>query len=262
MPLIQFPNVPQVAGVPSLVRSVVSSVVSVVGGLLSGDAFNLPRDTVAPVWGLFGASGAEVFQADTVLAFGIQNQTRVSDFPIENGAFTSYNKTGSPFEIRIRMVKGGSESERSAFIDTFEVELQSTNLYTVVTPEATYSNATLEAYDYRRETRNGAGCVIVDLSLREIRLTAVAQFTSAEGSQTVPLAADEVATDSAASPQNIGQVQPAEPTMEQAAAIPPPVSSPTPPAALPAGYTQDPRTGLVMGPDGQINRDLSAPYFN
>lgn len=216
---IPFPSVPPLPGVPPLLRSQLNALAGVTGILAKLDGLGLPSNLLTPVWGLFDSSNRPVFVVDSVISFGIQNSMRVSDSPMEKGAFSSYNKTGAPYEASMRVAIGGTQATREALTTALDVALKSTNLYTIVTPDGTYGNATLESYDYRRENRNGAGMILVDLSLKEVRETAVAQFSNAAGSQTPPIAASSTNSPSAASPTSIGQVQPAALTIDETAAV-------------------------------------------
>ncbi len=205
MPYIQFPDVPNVAGVPPLLRSLVAVPLALTGGLAALAGAGLPINFLAPVWGIFDDTGVSAFDIESVVGFGFGNASRVSESILERGAFNSYNKTGSPFEARMRVTQGASQARREALLSALENEVRTPSLFTVVTPDATYSSVTLESYDYRRETRNGAVLLIVDLALKEIRQIATAQYSA---SAAPPLVAGQVQTPSAASPVSLGQVQP------------------------------------------------------
>jgi hypothetical protein len=213
MPFIDFPNVPNVAGVPALLRSVTVPTpqvleVGALGALTSLLGFG------PPVWGVFDLSGNKVLDPDSFLSFEYRNQARVSDYPQEQGAFSTYNKVQTPFDVRVRMAVGSDQASREAFLAKVDSMLKSIELFNVVTPEATYVNTTLEAYDYRRQTTNGATLLIVDLAFLEVRVTATAQFSAAASSN--PLPADQVKSPSGADPISDGQVQASAPTVQPA----------------------------------------------
>jgi hypothetical protein len=204
MSFIDFPNVPNVPGVPAIARSITVPTpqaleVGAVGALTDLLGFT------APVWGVFDQSGNKALNPDSFLAFEYKNSSRVSDYPQEQGAFASYNKVATPFDVRVRMSIGSDLAARTDFLATCDTMLKSTDLFNVVTPEATYVNVTLDNYDYRREQKNGATLITVELSFVEIRITATAQFSS--GASSTPLAADQVQSPSAADPVSDGQVQ-------------------------------------------------------
>lgn len=215
MPYIQFPNVPAVPGVPALLRSVTVPTpqaleVGALGALTNLLGFS------APVWGVFDQDGNEVLQPDSFLGMDFRNNARVSDYPQEQGAFESYNKVQTPYDVRIRMAIGADLQTRTFFLAQCDAMLKSTDAFMVVTPEVTYQNATVENVAYRRETRNGATMITVELWFLEIRISAVAQFSAASATtgsgapyafgSASALPADQVQSPSAADAVSDGQV--------------------------------------------------------
>jgi hypothetical protein len=173
-----------------------------VGNILGIDILN----PLASDWMILDAhSSAAIIVPDTVPRFEFRGERRVSDYPVEKGAFASYNKVQQPYEIRMVMVCSGLNYVQSAvnaigldigkdymrksdFIDTLDYMLNTTDLFTIVTPDKTYENANVEHYDYKRETHNGATMLIVEVWLREIRIAASAAYTNSNS----PSAADPV----------------------------------------------------------------------
>lgn len=204
MPFIDFPNVPNVPGVPAIARSITVPTPQALEVGAAGTLTDLLGFS-APVWGVFDQNGNKVLNPDSFLAFDYRNASRVSDYPQEQGAFASYNKVSTPYDVRVRMAIGADQASRTAFLAQCELMLKSIDLFNVVTPEATYINATLENYDYRRETNNGATMITVDMAFKEVRITATAQFSASASS--TPLAADQVQSPGAADPVSDGQVQ-------------------------------------------------------
>jgi hypothetical protein len=216
MPFIEFPNVPNVAGVPAILRSATVPTpqaleVGALGAITSLLGFG------PPVWGVFDLSGNQVLVPDSFLALDYKNDARVSDYPQEQGAFASYNKVQTPYDVRTRMTIGADLASRAAFLAQCDAMLKSTDTFNVVTPEVTYFNATVENFAYRRETKNGATLITVDLWFLEVRVSATAQFSAAASSS--PLAANQVKAPNAADPISDGQVQAADPTAARAAAL-------------------------------------------
>jgi hypothetical protein len=111
-----------------------------------------------------------------------------------------------PFDARVRMTKGGTDAERSSFLDAVDAAADSLNLYGVVMPDVTYENANIVNYSYQRTSTNGVGLLTVDLWLLEIRETATAAFSN-------------TAAPSGADPVSNGSVQPVDPSTTRAAAL-------------------------------------------
>lgn len=154
-----------------------------VAGFLGVDVLN----PVSSDWMILdNATNAIVITPDTVPKFEFRNEVRVSDFPVQAGAFASYNSVQMPFEINMTLVCsglnffqqaanaiglniGGQFMQKNDFLDKLSSMLYGIDLFHIVTPDETYANAKLEHFDYRRETNRGASVLYVDCRFREIR---------------------------------------------------------------------------------------------
>ena len=193
MSLIPFPDVPNVPGVPMILRSItVPSLGQILGSALGGIAETIFGRTV---WGIFDSNGNAALTPDTFLGIDYKNDTKVSNYPQEQGAFAAYNKVGTPYDCRVTMSIGADKAGRTAFLSQLDAMLKTIDLYTVITPEVTYKNASLQNYSYKREARNGVSMLTVDLDFIEVRITAIATF------------APPTNQPSGASPVSDGQVQ-------------------------------------------------------
>ena len=185
MSLINFPNVPNVPGVPSVARDP-TAVTSATGavGLLS----QIYSEFMAARWGVFSSGGARVLWPDSFLDIDYKNGSWQSTYPVEEGGFATYNKVDTPFDVRVRMAIGGDQVTRAAFLSTVEGMLKTLDRFVVVTPEKTYSSASLVNYMYRRETKNGASMLIVELWFQEVRINALAAYSAVKS----PSSADTI----------------------------------------------------------------------
>lgn len=200
MALIPFPNVPKVPGVPAVPRSAkFPAAARVVLGLTQGLLWRLFQ--VETRWGVFDKNGKALgdpakftgFVGAILDAAGVgstlstggvdySKETRVSDFPIEKGSFASYNKVEQPANPNVTLCLTGSEKNRRTFLEAIDKATKSTDLYSVVTPEVTYVDYSIERYSYSRRSSKGATLLIVELSLREIRQVS-AQYTQSNKGQ-------------------------------------------------------------------------------
>lgn len=197
-----FPNVPDLPGVPPLIRAPGESLGSFAISLITTDAIGLLEGLLAPVWGIFDEFGAPMAVADTALSIEYRGDSRISKYPQEQGGFSDYNKVQVPYSARVQLACGGSDARRAAFLSSIEASKQSTMLFTVITPDATYENANVVAYDYRRTSKNGVTLVVAEVYLEEVRQTVVAQFNNTQNA---------ASQDSA----SLGQVQGQTPTAAQ-----------------------------------------------
>ena len=128
-------------------------------------------------------------------------ETRVSDFPIEQGGFASYNKVEAPAAPTVTLCLTGSEKNRRTFLDAIDAACKSTDLYSVVTPEVTYIDYSVERYNYQRRNSKGATLLLVEITLKEIRQVSAAYSISDKGQVDAP-------QDAGAAPQvDNGKVQ-------------------------------------------------------
>jgi hypothetical protein len=160
----QYPDVPVAAGVPPVNRpsAALQTVTAVdTAAILVADAVIAARMFAAPNWGIFDASMQPVITGDSTISVAFRKQARVSDYPIEQGGFASYNKVQTPYDSRLTFACGGSfsvnsviaaagaaiagnlsgalgaltgEAARTAFLDSIDAAEQSTDLYNIVTP--------------------------------------------------------------------------------------------------------------------------------
>lgn len=216
--MVMFPKVPDVPGVPPVARNATNtlsgspSVVGVIGSQ-SGDFQQMKEDgpgvsnvSDAPKWGLFDKNNKLAITPDSFLGLDRAKDFRVSDYPIEAGGFESYNKVEMPFIGKIKYGKGGTEAERTKFLDEIDKAVKSLDLYTLVTPEKSYSNINVTHWDDRRTVTNGVTMLSPEVWVEEIRNTVTATFSNTQQ----PEGAD---------PVNNGGVQPQSPTPSQSATL-------------------------------------------
>lgn len=171
MPLIPDPDVPAYPGVPPLPGATPPPRQA----LLTGDAPGVAQVTEAPLWGIF-LDGAPVVIADSVVTFDFDKEYRIANFPVERGSFASYNKVEQPYTQRIILAKGGTDSDRAAFLENLNAVLASLALYEVWTPDATYRNANVTAVGFSRTNRNGVTLILAQVTIQEVRTATETTF--------------------------------------------------------------------------------------
>lgn len=151
--------VPDLPGVPVL--SAYADPPGLAFALLTEDGAGVFNSTSPIQWGLF-LNGESVIVADAVATFSFKQEFSVSDYPVEDGAFASYDKVQIPQEVRFRFTSGGSQSNRQALIDSVKAIIGDTeNFYTAVTPEHVIENMTATHWDYARN--NAVGLISIDV---------------------------------------------------------------------------------------------------
>jgi hypothetical protein len=192
----QYPNVPQAAGVPAIFRSPAQAIPLGIINVVA-DAVSVLHMFGPSQWGVFDKSGQPVAVADSVVGVDFRREARISDYPLEQGAFETYDKVQMPFDVRVRFAVSNSidlpglgslglSSYRRDFLSAIDTAFKSLDLYTVITPDATYPSVNIVHYDYRREAKNGATLLVVDVWMEEVRVNAQAQYSKSEQPQGDP----------------------------------------------------------------------------
>lgn len=217
---LAFPNVPQLPGAPQVVRSA-SEAITVVSIASAAIQNVLAAASQTPnIWGVFenvtttDDDGNEsqqmvpVLSPDSIREFGTGGEWRLSNYPIQRGSFTSYNKVILPAEYSVRMVKGGSVSDRQNFQASVLAVAASLDLYSIVTPEQTFTNCNVTRYQITRKGVEDAFFIEVDLFFQQIN-EIQAQYSTTQTTD----------TSNAASPTAI-------PSASEGTVTPPPQVSP------------------------------------
>jgi len=196
-----FYQVPAAQGVPPVLRDPALPQTS--PPLLTSDGSSSFGQSVDPQWGIF-LNNSPVIASDNVIDMSYRKEWTLSDYPVEKGAFQTYDKVETPFEVNIALSVGGTPDDRATFIQSADTILTSLDLYDVVTPEAVYSSVNFRRNEYDRNATKGAGLITIGFYGEQIRVTATAEFSNTKS----PVSA---------SPVNGGTVQTTSPSMSQAA---------------------------------------------
>jgi hypothetical protein len=283
-----FPDVPAAPGLPPVLRQVGAAVNNV--EMLTADVVSIVRMFQGPQWGIFDQNGGPVLIGDSVISVDYRKEYRISDYPIEEGAFASYNKVQDPFDVRVVFACTGKQSllssllsggalgslisgtdpntaARTLFLQQTDTATAALDLYTVVTPEVSYPKVNIIHHDYRREAKDGGATMLrVEVWCREVRAAAKATQTGTDSitDPTAPATAAP-ATPNAAQPDGAsakttgtvqGQPVPAGGTGDPTAKGPP---GPIEVSSAPVGAATPPSTAPIApgvtplyGPDGSL----------
>lgn len=194
---IPFPDVPAYPGVPQLTRPIQVAVASNTPlSIALGTVENLLIAALqqTPAWGIYDQDGNRlgVNSNDTSTGQGLtatllsqltgsnppiestlgvdfSRESRISTFPVEGGGFASYNKVQMPANPVVTLALQGDINARTAFLEAIDDACNSTDLYSIVTPEIVYVNYNVERYNVSRRAQRGATLLVVDIYLEEIR---------------------------------------------------------------------------------------------
>lgn len=196
IPRSLYPLVPQLPGVPPLLRSGAQILDTITLGMFGiGDALDSIIGTEPLKWGVFTKDGDPITEYDSFSSFELDDSSRISTYPVEGGSFANYNKVDNPYAIRVVLSCGGNEQRRAQFIADLEAARRSLTLYSVFIPERTYQSANLTQLTFRRSVQDGAYVVYATLIMEEVRERVAADFAG-------------TAQPSGAPTNELGQLQP------------------------------------------------------
>ena len=206
MPLIPYPNIPALPGVPALARS---NNAQFVGAALNIAGQLLPNNLFGQKYSIVDDAGKTVLVPNSFVSFEYKKEAKVPFYPIEQGGFQGYNKVQLPAEIRVTCavtgsmtgllqsfdifkLNGATPMGKTAFINQVNELITSVSVLTINTPNKNFPDYTLTHFDYRQESKMGAVMLIAQLYFQQIISVASTTVTT-----TAP---------SGASPQSNGQV--------------------------------------------------------
>jgi hypothetical protein len=177
----EFPNVPRAQGIPPMPRNntptFLENQINVQLGALQAAIWDFI--SVKEQWSIVDSYGTVITTFDSFVEIEAVNPTTVSNFPVQSGSFASYNKVNLPKPITVVLVKGGSAQEMAKFITIINMVTNSTYLYTVITPTATYNNMNIELSGYRQTAEEGSHLIRAELRMIEVR-EVLAKYTQTE----------------------------------------------------------------------------------
>ena len=163
------------SGLPSLLSGVAALTNKY--SLISADAVRvLQLFSNSTQWGIYN-NGTLAISPDSIQSLNFKNEYKISDYPQELGAFESYNKVKTPYSIKIRMSKAGTDVQRKQFLTDVENATGSLALFDTIMPERTYSNGNIISYEFVRQTTGGIGILIIDLNIEEVRTNTTTSYT-------------------------------------------------------------------------------------
>lgn len=139
---------------------------------LSSGAAQLASGPPANAWGAYTLSGQPLFLVDTCLEIKFTHDAKISTFPVELGAFTSYNKVTEPFKCKVKLAVAHPRWMKM-FMTQLENEIAAPNIYNVFTPEFTYFSMALEKVSYPRDIK-GVNVIVADLEFVQIKQVSAA----------------------------------------------------------------------------------------
>lgn len=145
--------------------------------------FSILGQGIAGNWSIYDKDGAAAVPFDTFFAMTRKDEGKVTSHPTEPNGFFAYNKVDSPGTVGVVLGITGNSEVLGSTLEALEKLKSSTDLVSIVTPEKTLLDYTLESYDYQRSADSGVDRLLVSLALVEIR-----QVEQEYSNETIPKA--------------------------------------------------------------------------
>lgn len=120
-------------------------------------------------WMIADERGNSILPIKSILSLSVTSGGSVVADAIEEGSFTSYNKTTEPLELNMEIGFEGEDWELHHALTSLTELKDSVATFSIITPYHEYENMTLENYDYEMKTENGLGALIANCTFKEIR---------------------------------------------------------------------------------------------
>lgn len=168
-------------GVPNLLKKQVRNTAITILGNLVGAAYDFLFPP--PKWGIYFPGTSDIaMHVSSVVELDISGEAVVSNYPIERGSFTTYNKVLQPMYFGLRITRDGAEYLRSDMANWLMRERDEQSLFDVVTPTYTWQNVTLVSFREVKNARSGAAMMTVDCVFQEVR-ELPAEYTNSQISE-------------------------------------------------------------------------------
>ncbi len=136
-----------------------------------------------------------------VFEMSVERRGTVVASQIEEGSFTSYNKTVEPIQIDATLAYRGKDSVLQSVLKGLHQLQESVTKFSIITPSYEYENMTLQNFSYSLRREDGYGALYVDCTFVEIKEVKIAYTTGS------PITQESTGDDSAVSSVDGGTAQ-------------------------------------------------------
>ena len=170
--------------------------------LLTSDAISVLSAFSGPQWGVFlngvqvvGQSVNNIINIVSGLGSGnfldldYRANFQISNYPVEQGAFQSYNKVQQPYDVAVTITAGGTVANRASLLSQVQAIIGSTDSYTILMPEGSLVGLNPVSYSYHRRHDSGLGLLMVTIVFEQVRPAGDPQFSTTSNTSNTGAAA-------------------------------------------------------------------------
>lgn len=133
-------------------------------------------------WTILNNGGSKAIEFTSFYKANTKLESKVTQMPVENGSFVSYNIVDTPLEMEVTLIKQGLPQDLQDVVNTLLDYISNTELVSIVTPDCEYPNMKLTKANFERSAENGTDRLICECNFVEVRQFEV-EYTSARVAQ-------------------------------------------------------------------------------
>lgn len=123
------------------------------------------------MWTILDENSLPVITFTSFLSLEGVSSAKVSDYPVEEGSFSTYNKTVAPRDFTVTLAVTGDDVELQEALSCVEALRASTQMVSVIAPYQEFKGYCLESYDFASKVQDGVGILIFSMQFKEVRET-------------------------------------------------------------------------------------------
>ncbi len=132
-------------------------------------AKSLFSDSIDGSWDIL-KDGNSLVSFKSFISFSEEGTARTLQQSIEESGFITTNKVKEAYKFKVKLALEGMEYELSRVLSILEKELNAASILQIVTPYGIMPPSTLVFKKVVRETKDGIGIIVVELSFTEIQM--------------------------------------------------------------------------------------------
>ncbi len=130
------------------------------------------------MWTILDENNLPVLEFTSFISLDVDNTSKITNYSVEKGSFTTYNKIVTPNELTVTLAVQGDALKLQNAIDILNTLCNEAQIVNIVSPYSYYAGYSLESFDYSFNQTDGVGILITPLNFKEIRQVQAAYTNS------------------------------------------------------------------------------------
>lgn len=130
------------------------------------------------IWTILDENNLPVLEFTSFISLDVDNTSKITNYSVEKGSFTTYNKVVTPNELTVTLAMQGDALKLQNAIDILNTLCNEPQIVNIVSPYAYYAEYSLESFDYSFNQTDGVSILITPLNFKEIRQVQAAYTNS------------------------------------------------------------------------------------